>query len=66
VSEKRYLSTGQVARMLGVSDTYVRFRCETGVIGGAFRLPSGHWRIPREWATEILAARRVVSKRQSS
>ena len=55
MSEKRYLSTGQVARMLGVSDRYVRARCELGEISGAFKLPgSTHWRVPREWVQSVI------------
>jgi excisionase family DNA binding protein len=57
MSEKRYLSTGQVARMLGVTPRYVRARCDQGEIPGAFKLPgSTHWRVPRDWVQSVVDA----------
>lgn len=54
-TERRYLTTGQAARMLGVSDRYVRLRCDAGEVPGAFKLPaSSHWRVPREWVLSII------------
>lgn len=38
------LSSGQAARLLGVSQDTVLRRCHAGTLRGS-RLPSGHWRI---------------------
>lgn len=44
----RPLTTGQAARLLGVSPITVRRWIEDGNrLAGAYRTPGGHWRIPR-------------------
>lgn len=49
------LTTGQAAKVLGVSSTNtVKNWLEGGHFPGAYRTPGGHWRFPR---TEVEAAR---------
>lgn len=49
-----YLTTGQAARRLGVSDRAIRYACAEGRIPGVQIDAGGHWRIPSEWIQEKL------------
>lgn len=47
--EKKYYTTGEAAKKLGLSDQTIRRMCERGKFKGASRVGgSGHWRIPEE------------------
>lgn len=67
----RFLSSGQVAVMLGCSDDAVRRLCENGAfdgdaargIPGAWRACVGaHWRIPKDAVDWFLARVRPVRR----
>lgn len=45
---RKVLDVGEVAAILGVHRNTARAFCERGRFDGAYQLPSGHWRIPRE------------------
>lgn len=49
VGMKGYLTTGQAARRLGVSDRAIRYACSEGRIPGVQIDEGGHWRIPADW-----------------
>lgn len=47
--EKKYYTTSEAAKKLGVSDQTIRRMCERGKFKGASRAGGdGHWRIPEE------------------
>ena len=44
-----YVSSGQMAKVLGCSmDTVSRY-CRDGLLPGSFQTMGGHWRIPRKF-----------------
>lgn len=62
VERARFLSTGQVARKLGLDPRTIRRRCEDGTIP-AHRLEEGDWRVSGEWVDQQIRQMGVVRRR---
>jgi len=62
-----WVTTGHVAKALGVTRQAVRDMCEAGRIPGAVQLFPGRsrWRIPREWLDRFRAATRPVRRQKT-
>jgi excisionase family DNA binding protein len=52
MAEDEWLTTGQAAKLLGVSRSTVLRQIDAGTLQ-ARRLPHGHWRIPRASAENL-------------
>lgn len=63
-STSLYMTTGEVAEVLGFSPEHIRRKCDRGEIPGAYQLDDGrsHWRVPREWVVGIINAVKPVKR----
>lgn len=60
-----YVSSGQMARVLGYTPQTVRGYCEAGAFPGSFQTLGGHWRIPRNFFQQAKQAKDLEKRRHT-